>query len=167
MHLVGCAEVGGLVADVTLTPSDGVDLSEELDECLTQTLLSLRLPASFVSGEMEVPLVFRVGGDRSSGPAPGDRPVYRVPGPPGGDELIDGAREALQRGDFEEALSLCGAALARQPDDQPALTVCVIAACNAGDGDRAQRHATAITAPERAAMLRQICLRHGVELAGP
>lgn len=80
------------------------------------------------------------------------------------DELMDQATAAIKDTQFGKGLKLCRQALQKQPNDQRATMTCVIASCNLKDATSAKKFVRKIKSAGRRSGLRQICLKHDIEL---
>jgi hypothetical protein len=67
--IVGDETVGGLVEEAEVEPSEGIDTSDTLNECLAETVMTLEFPPPQGGGRVLVsyPFVFR-----NEGPEPSD-----------------------------------------------------------------------------------------------
>lgn len=80
------------------------------------------------------------------------------------DELMEQATAAIKDTQFGKGLKLCRQALQKQPNDQRATMTCVIASCNLKDAASAKKFVRKIKSAARRSGLRQICLKHDIEL---
>ncbi|MCP4446952.1 MAG: FHA domain-containing protein [Myxococcales bacterium] len=79
-------------------------------------------------------------------------------GPPF-EELVDQASAAVRDHHFGKGLTLCAQALEQKPNDQRAVLVCGIAACNLKKSAQAKKYLRRIRGASKKANLRQICIR--------
>jgi pSer/pThr/pTyr-binding forkhead associated (FHA) protein len=79
------------------------------------------------------------------------------------DSLISEAREAARNASWTDARKKADEVLRIQPDNQDALSVAGVAACNLADKERAQKYMTRLRGA-RQNMMRQICASRGVTL---
>jgi hypothetical protein len=159
--IIGEPDIGTIVSEAALESEDGMTDDADFSECVEQTILSLELPAPEAGGgeiRVRYPFIFRNSDD--------DEPTHTVPANDGSSasDKVKASQEAAKQGQFGKALRLCQEALDEEPDNQQALMVCAIAACNLKNGSKAQTYIEQLSSPDRAQMARQICLRNGVEL---
>src|SRR5262249_56915059 len=77
------------------------------------------------------------------------------------DQLISDAREAARNANWIEARKKADEVLKSSPDNQDALSVAGVAACNLADKDRAQKYMSKLKGA-RQNMMKQICASRGV-----
>ncbi len=77
------------------------------------------------------------------------------------DQLIADAREAARNANWIEARKKADEVLRSSPDNQDALSVAGVAACNLADKDRAQKYMSKLKGA-RQNMMKQICASRGV-----
>jgi len=156
---------GALVENVAVSSMDGLQPDSHLVECATQTLLSLLFPPPAVGGRILVAYSLRAPGPEprveervvaASRPKPKAR-KSAVPKGASRQALVEKARAAAKAGQFRDALELAEAALKRKPDDQDAIMVAVIAACNMGKAKTAGEYIPRLSSDGRRAMAGQIC----------
>jgi hypothetical protein len=149
MTVTGEPDVGTLIQDVTLVEGDQVLVGDAgFGECVTQTLLSVELPALAAGGEVTIryPFAFALAEDGTEA-----------------DHLAEQATEAARGKQYREGLALAQRALALEPEHEQALMTGAVCACNLKDRDVARALIGKLDGG-RAGMARQICLRNGVKL---
>jgi hypothetical protein len=159
MVLMGEPGMATVVAEAEADPGDDLAADPEFLECVTETILSVELAAPATAGTLSLtyPFVFRAASDTPAPPGP----THRLP--PSGDPVTE-ARQAAKQGEWGRALRLVQGALEHEPDNQDALMVAVLAACNLHNAKLAADYSARLSSPARRAMGRQSCLRKGVEI---
>ncbi len=76
-------------------------------------------------------------------------------------ELVEQAEKALMGTQYGKGSKLCAQVLDREPENQRALTACVIAACNLRQSSKAKKYIRRIKSSQRRQGLKQICTRIG------
>ncbi len=181
MTVSGEPDVGTVIEDATLSEGDAHLLGDaDFTECLRQTLLSVEMPPLSAGGSVVIryPFAFAdqepeedVGGGDGDGDGDGDsdrdgdgsgtssRKASSSPDA----ELLAHAQNAAQAGRYNDALRYARRALERAPDDDHAHAIAAVAACNLRNAAVAAHHAARLK-PNRQQLVRQVCLRNGVEL---
>lgn len=185
MTVSGEPDVGTVIEDATLSEGDAHLLADaDFTECLRQTLLSVEMPPLSAGGSVVIRYPFAFadqepeedvgGGDgrgdgRGGGDGDRDRDVdgdgtsSRKASSSPDAELLAHAQNAAQAGRYNDALRYARRALERAPDDDHAHAIAAVAACNLRNAAVAAHHAARLK-PNRQQLVRQACLRNGVEL---
>ena len=159
MVIVGEPGHGRVVDEVTISADGNAIADPALVECVTQTLLSLHFPPPLAGGRSltAYPLPSPVQpielDDKTAKPAKPAKPVL----PDLANATVDRARAAAKGGRFTESLLLAEAVLERKPNDQDALMVAVIAACNTNNPKPAVAYLGRLKSDGRRGMGEQIC----------
>jgi hypothetical protein len=172
LTVTGEPDVGTLIQDVSLIEGDKVLLDEaDFGECVKQTLLSVELPPLDAGGKVTIhyPFAFSMGDeedteDEEPEMEPPSKTKPKTPLPIDTiEQLIDKANAASRTREYSKALTFAKRALTLEPDNQQALTVGAVAACNLKQAAVAKAYLAKLSGG-RAGMIKQICLRNSVAL---
>ncbi|MCB9572568.1 MAG: hypothetical protein H6709_10825 [Kofleriaceae bacterium] len=141
----------------------------EFTECMRETLLSVEMPPLTRGGTVVIhyPFAFAYSDDEDADapppPLPAPAPAPREDAASGVDPQLKFAEDAARAGRYNDAIRYATRVVARDGDNVAAWTVLGIAGCNVHDGALAAQ-ALGHLSGQRGGMVRQVCVKNGVEL---